>query len=68
MWQSVRFRAADELCALASEAKLRVEHVSGAIYYPRSLLIARFMAPADSRLGERTAFGAAFLAVQATKI
>jgi hypothetical protein len=68
MWRSARFRTANELRALASGAKLRVEHVSGAIYYPRSPLIARLIAPADPWLGERTIFGAAFLAVQATKI
>jgi ubiquinone biosynthesis O-methyltransferase len=67
-WRAARFRSASELRALAQAAKLRVEHVSGAIYYPRSRLIARLMAPIDPVLSDLTTFGAAFLAVQAGKV
>jgi ubiquinone/menaquinone biosynthesis C-methylase UbiE len=67
MWNAARFRSASELRALVQAAKLRVEHVSGAVYYPRSRLIATMMAPIDPLLGELTTFGAAFVAVQANK-
>jgi ubiquinone/menaquinone biosynthesis C-methylase UbiE len=67
MWNAARFRSASELRALVQAAKLRVEHVSGAVYYPRSRLIATLMAPIDPLLGELTTFGAAFVAVQANK-
>jgi len=67
MWNAARFRSAGELRVLVQAAQLRVEHVSGAVYYPRSRVIARLMAPVDPSLGELTTFGAAFLAVRATK-
>ncbi len=67
MWDAARFRSARELRTLAEAAQLRVEHVSGAIYYPRSRFIARLMAPIDPVLGELTTFGAAFIAIKATK-
>jgi ubiquinone/menaquinone biosynthesis C-methylase UbiE len=67
MWNAARFRTADELGRLVQAAQLRVEQVSGAIYYPRSRLLARLMAPLDPRLGELTTLGAAFLAVRASK-
>jgi ubiquinone/menaquinone biosynthesis C-methylase UbiE len=67
MWNPAKFRSAGELRALVRAATFRVEHVSGAIYYPRSRLIARMMAPIDPLLGELTTFGAAFVAVQASK-
>ncbi len=67
MWNAAKFRSASELRTLVQAAKLRVEHVSGAIYYPRSRLVARLMAPIDPVLGELTTFGAAFVAVKASK-
>lgn len=67
MWNAARFRTAGELRSLVQAAQLRVEHVSGAIYYPRCRLIARLMAPLDPLLGELITFGAAFLAVRAAK-
>jgi len=67
MWSAARFRSAAELRALTEAAQLRVEHISGAVYYPRSGLIARLMAGVDPILGELTTFGAAFLAVRARK-
>jgi ubiquinone biosynthesis O-methyltransferase len=67
MWQDARFRSAGELRELAEAAQLRVEHVCGAVYYPRCRLLARLMAPADPVLGELTTFGAAFLAILAMK-
>jgi ubiquinone/menaquinone biosynthesis C-methylase UbiE len=67
MWKAARFRTAGELSILAQAAQLRVEQVSGAIYFPRSRLLARLMAPLDPRLAELTTLGAAFLAVRASK-
>lgn len=67
MWNPARFRSASELRMLAQAAGLRVEHVSGAVYYPRWRLIARVIAPADPAFGELTTFGAAFIAIRASK-
>lgn len=67
MWTAARFRTAGELRALTKGAQLRVEHVSGAVYYPRCRSIARLIAPIDPSLGELTTFGAAFLVIRASK-
>ncbi len=67
MWNAAKFRSASELRALVQAAKLRVDRVSGAVYYPRSRFVARLMAPIDPALGELTTFGAAFIAIQASK-
>jgi hypothetical protein len=66
-WRSARFRTAGELQQLVESSELQVEHVSGAIYYPHSGLMAKLMAPADPWLGRLTTVGAAFIAVKATK-
>jgi ubiquinone/menaquinone biosynthesis C-methylase UbiE len=67
MWNTARFRSVGELRQLAKAARLRVDHISGAVYYPRSCVIVRLMAPMDPWLGELITFGAGFLAVQASK-
>jgi ubiquinone/menaquinone biosynthesis C-methylase UbiE len=67
LWQGATFRTAGQLRALASAAGLRVDHVSGCIFYPPWQALARRMAPWDAVLGERTTLGAAFIAVQARK-
>ncbi len=67
IWKDARFRSARELRVMVERAQLRVEHVAGAVYYPRCRSIARLMAPADPLLGELTTFGGAFLAVLAVK-
>jgi ubiquinone/menaquinone biosynthesis C-methylase UbiE len=67
MWNAARFRSAGELRTLTQAAGLRVDQVRSAIYYPRSRAIARLMIPMDPWLGRTTTFGAAFLALQATK-
>ncbi len=67
MWRAARFRSAAELRALALAAQLSVEQVCGAVYYPRSVLLARLMAPVDHWLGGLTTIGAAFIALRATK-
>ena len=67
MWNAARFRTAGELRALIEAVGLRVEHISGSVYYPRCRSIARLVAPIDPILGELTTFGAAFLATLASK-
>ena len=67
MWNAARFGTAAELRTLAETAGLRVEHISGSVYYPRCRSIARLIAPIDPILGNLTTVGAAFLAMLATK-
>jgi ubiquinone/menaquinone biosynthesis C-methylase UbiE len=67
IWRGARFRTAGELRRLVEASGLRVEHVSGAIYYPRSEILAHAMAPLDPYLGELTTFGAAFVALSAIR-
>lgn len=68
LWQQGRFRTAGELRTLATAAGLDIRCLHGAVYYPRSTLAARLMAPHDRRLGRVTRFGAAFLAMAAIKL
>ena len=67
MWKAARFRTAGGLRALVEAAGLRVDVVAGAVYYPRSLLLARLLAPLDPWLGGLTTVGAAFVALRAGK-
>jgi ubiquinone/menaquinone biosynthesis C-methylase UbiE len=67
LWQGARFTTARELRSLAEAAGLRTERICGAVYYPRSGFAAALMAPLDPWLGERTTFGAAFIAMRAGK-
>jgi len=67
LWKRGRFRTPRELCALARGAGLEPGRVMGANFYPRSVRAARLMKPFDARLGRLTTFGAAFVALVATK-
>lgn len=67
MWRAAHFWTARELRRLAGNADLRADRACGAIFYPRWEFAARLMAPVDRTLGERTTFGAAFLALRARK-
>jgi len=67
LWRHARFRTADELRGLAEQAGLDIKSVRGAIYYPRCGFAARLMAPYDRTLGRLTTFGAAFVALSASK-
>jgi ubiquinone biosynthesis O-methyltransferase len=64
-WKTARFRTAGELRALAEQAGLSVTALRGSVYYPPVDLLARTLAPFDSRLGGLTTFGAAFIALSA---
>ena len=66
-WKHARFTTARELRTVAIAAGLHVERLCGAVYYPHFALAARAMKPLDSLLGDVTTFGAAFIAMQATK-
>ncbi len=67
LWRRGRFRTPSELQALARSAGLEPGPVHGANYYPRSARAARLMARHDPQLRRLTTFGAAFIAVTATK-
>jgi ubiquinone/menaquinone biosynthesis C-methylase UbiE len=67
MWKAAQFRSSRELRRDVEAAGFCVEHVSGAVYYPRVTLLARLMAPVDPMFGEATTFGAAFVALRASK-
>jgi ubiquinone/menaquinone biosynthesis C-methylase UbiE len=67
MWRAATFRTATQLRGLVRSAQLRVEHVSGAIFFPPWLPLARLLAPWDAPLGELTTQGAAFVAVRSRK-
>jgi ubiquinone/menaquinone biosynthesis C-methylase UbiE len=67
MWRAAAFRTAPQLNALVEAAQQRVDHVSGAIFFPPYLPLARRLARWDATLGERTTLGAAFIAVKSRK-
>lgn len=67
LWSSARFRTGSELGRILRAAGLRPGVVHGAVYYPQSVLAARMLGWLDSRLGERTTVGAAFLAMAGLK-
>ena len=67
VWRQARFRTAHELRRLADGAGLVVEALQAAIYYPPCGLAARLLGSVDRHIGRLTTFGAAFLAVAATK-
>lgn len=66
-WGHARFTTALELLTAAGAAGLRVDRLNGAVYYPQCALAARVMQPLDPLLGRITTFGAAFIAMQATR-
>ena len=66
-WRAAIFRTALEFRGLARVAGLDVVEIRGAVHYPPSEFAARLLAPVDQWLGRRTTFGAAFIAVSATK-
>jgi ubiquinone/menaquinone biosynthesis C-methylase UbiE len=66
-WRAAIFRTAAELRGFARAARLDVVEIRGAVHYPPCRLMARVLAPIDLRLGQRTTFGATFIAELATK-
>lgn len=67
LWKRGVFRTPNQLSGLARNVGLIPAGVQGAVYYPRWSWAARLLAPMDSRIGQFTHYGAAFLALKATK-
>ncbi|MGB9113828.1 class I SAM-dependent methyltransferase [Bradyrhizobium sp.] len=67
VWRAVKFRTAADLQRLAEAAGLRVVAIHGAVHYPPCGVAAQLLAPVDLWLGQKTTFGAAFLAMSAAK-
>lgn len=67
LWGNAQFRTARELRRLAEGTGLAAAAARGAVFYPRRAAAARLFAPFDARLGRLTTFGAAFIALAATK-
>lgn len=67
LWRHAHFRTGPELRALAGEAGLVTNSLTGAVYYPRFGLAAGLLGPYDPMFSRVTTVGAAFLALAATK-
>lgn len=67
VWRHARFRSARDLRDLADKTGFVVETLQGAIYYPPCGLVARLLGAVDRDISRLTNFGAAFLALAATK-
>jgi ubiquinone biosynthesis O-methyltransferase len=67
LWRKGRFRTPREMRSLARSAGFTAETIQGAIYFPRWGPAAKILAPYDQFLSRITPFGAAFLALHATK-
>lgn len=66
-WRSARFRTGAELRRLSEAAGLEVEEICGAVYYPPIAFLARTFAHMERPLSRLTTFGAAFIALAASK-
>jgi SAM-dependent methyltransferase len=67
LWRDVPFWTAAGLRRLATNAGLTPGPVRGAVFHPPLGVAAAVLAPVDPVLGRGTTFGAAFLAMRATK-
>lgn len=67
IWRAARFRSAKQLAAVINDSGLTVDAIHGAIFFPPWAPVARVMAQFDLRFGQTTTFGAAFVAIRATK-
>lgn len=67
LWRRGNFWTAGQLRALVEGAGLSVTEIRGSVFYPRWIPAARIMSRFDEPLGRFTTFGAAFIAVSATK-
>lgn len=66
-WRDTHFWTTDELRRLVESGGLEFGAVRGAVYYPPSRLVAKWLAPLDSLLSRISPVGAAFLCVRADK-
>ncbi len=67
LWRAARFRTPNELAATIRSEGLTIHAIRGAVFFPPWAPVARLMAPFDLSLGRAMTFGAAFVAIQATK-
>jgi broad specificity phosphatase PhoE/protein-L-isoaspartate O-methyltransferase len=67
LWASARFWTRAALMQLLREAGLTPLAARGAVFYPRSTWLARVLGSLDQKLGKKTTFGAAFVAVSGEK-
>lgn len=67
-WRKARFHSTTDLRALASRAGLKVDGVTGAVFYPPLGWAAAIAAGLDRCLGARMVAGSAFLVVVATRL
>ena len=66
-WREAHFWTMDELRRLVEWGGLEFRVPRGAVYYPPSRIIAKWLAPLDRLVSQMTATGAAFLCVRAEK-
>ena len=66
-WQAAMFRTAKELRDFVRAAELTEVEIRGAVHYPPWRFAAELLAPIDLWIGRQTTFGAAFVAISATK-
>lgn len=66
-WSGTRFRTLRELRLAVEAAGLRFDGAVGCVYYPPVTLLGKALGPFDSVLSPLGQFGAAFIAVKATK-
>jgi len=66
-WKMARFRTAGELQRHVESHGLTVGKTRGSVFYPPLVLAALLLARLDLWLGRKTTFGAAFVALSATK-
>lgn len=67
LWRRARFRGPNALKKLVSEVGLQIDEMRGAVFYPPWWWAARWMAAWEEALSNRTALGAAFLVLTASK-
>ncbi len=66
-WRQAHFWTTDELRCLVESGGLEFNAVRGAVYYPPSRIVAKWLTPLDRLLSGISPVGAAFLCVRADK-
>ena len=66
-WRAARFRTADELQRLLERHGLVISEAHGSVFYPPLGVTAWLLARLDPWFGRKTTFGAAFVALSASK-
>jgi len=66
-WREAHFWTPGELRRLVERSGLKFGALRGAVYYPPSRIVAKWLAPRDGSLARMTSAGAAFLCIRADK-